>query len=81
MNDQPDVRVLGWTGTWPGMLTVPKSLAISLPSRVLAISGWHGDLGLSKAACGKVGSAGERLYKERKAMKLVMATGRVYEIR
>lgn len=38
---------------------MPKSLAISLPSWVLAVSAFHGDLGLSEAVCGKVGSAHE----------------------
>lgn len=60
---------------------MPKSLAISLPSWGLAVSGLHGDLGLSKAVRGKVGSAHEHLYDEMKIMRLLMGTGRVYEIR
>lgn len=49
---------------------MPISLAISLPSWVLAISGLHGALGLSEAVRGKVGSAQEHFYDQMQVMRL-----------
>lgn len=49
---------------WTETLTMPKSLAASVPSWVWGISGFLRDLDPSKACRGKVGSAHEHFYDE-----------------
>lgn len=42
--------------------------------------GCTGDWGLSRAACGKVGSAHEHFCDEMKVVRFLMGTGGVYEV-
>lgn len=47
----------------------------------LVISGLHRDWGLSRAGCGKVGSAHEHFRDEMKVVRFLMGTGGVYQVR